>query len=118
MACVYTPKNFSIGVRKCSDTGVLKFNEVDLETCWTNLHLHPVEEDSLEMAVSPNNAAVVLTLGLPATSFYVLSANFTKDEEGTHLKLLLSHHTVIFDSELPVADELSKMMIVEKFLAS
>ena len=70
------------GIEECcqSDNGRLRVNPVDFLNRDTlmEVHLHPVENQSDVMAVSPNNCAFLLNLTLPIVNFYIVMVHNTE----------------------------------------
>ena len=91
------------GIEECcqTDSGRIRVNPTDFLSADTlmEVHLHPVDNQSNMMAVSPNNCAFLLNLTLPIVNFHVVMVHNT-DQNVPKLTIL----NVTFLNEESLAD--------------
>ena len=101
MASIYTKDNFEFGLKKS------KFNPITINSQnifeaenWIQLHIHQADENTPEiMAISPNNAGVLLDLSCPIITFYSLAIAY--EEKTKEIDLLITNHTILNEAGLP-----------------
>jgi len=97
MASLYTSSKMAYGLKK-SKFNPIMINSSDLywEESWIELHVHRADEnDPNAIAVSPNNASVLLDLSCPIIPFYSIAIKL--NEKKRTVKMLVTHHWVIDD---------------------
>mmetsp|Transcript_20737 Transcript_20737/g.18382 ORF Transcript_20737/g.18382 Transcript_20737/m.18382 type:complete len:467 (+) Transcript_20737:167-1567(+) len=101
MASLYTKDGFEYGLKK-SKFNPIQINSTDLfsKDNWIELHIHQADENNPDiMAISPNNAGVLLDLSCPIISFYSLAIRV--DENTKAMSLLVTHHCIIDEKSFP-----------------
>jgi hypothetical protein len=91
MASLYTKDNMRYGLKK-STFNPIKINSTDLfsEENWVEVHVHRADEnDPRSMAVSPNNAGVLLDLSCPVLPFFSL---VIEQVDKKKINILVTHH--------------------------
>ena len=91
MASLYTRDNMHYGLKR-STFNPIKINSTDIfsEENWIEVHIHRVDEnDPNAMAVSPNNAGVLLDLSCPVLPFYSL---VVEQVDKKKINILVTHH--------------------------
>lgn len=94
MASLYTKDNMRYGLKK-STFNPIKINSTDLfsEENWIEIHVHRADEhDPRAMAISPNNAGVLLDLACPVLPFYSL---VIEQVDKKKINILVTHHWLV-----------------------
>lgn len=95
MASLYTDDHLAFGLSKSKFNGI-KINSEDLftEDNWIEVHIHRADEnDPKAMAVSPNNAAVLIDMSCPIIPFY--SVVIDRIEKEQKINIMITHHCII-----------------------
>jgi len=101
VASLYTKDDLEYGLKR-SNFNPITINSVDLfsKENWVELHIHRADwNDENAMAVSPNNAGVLIDLSCPIVSFY--SVAWEINEENRSFSVLLTYHCIIDDLSIP-----------------
>ncbi|CAI2361775.1 unnamed protein product [Moneuplotes crassus] len=101
MASIYTNDEMVYGLKK-SNFFPIQINSEDLYAAenWVELHVHrAADDDPNAIAVSPNNAGVLIDLSCPLIPFYSMAIEL--DEERKSMNVLITYHCIIDETCLP-----------------
>lgn len=117
MASLYTDDSLAYGLKK-SKFNPIMINSSDIftEENWIELHVHRADEnDPKILAVSPNNAGVLIDMSSPIIPFY--SVTIERDEKRGEIRILVTHHCII--DEMNVANRvLNNVLNINEFTSS
>lgn len=97
MASIYTDDIFYWGLKRSKYNGIsINAEDIFAESNWIEVHIHRADEnDPKIMAVSPNNAGVLMDMTCPMITFYTIIID--QIAERKEANILVTHHTIIDD---------------------
>jgi len=92
MASLYTDDAMMYGLKRSNSSPIMiNSDNLFLPINWVELHVHRADEnDPRIIAVSPNNAAFLLDMTCPITSFYSIAVD--RIDEKNRINILVTHH--------------------------
>jgi hypothetical protein len=114
MASLYTDDKFAYGLKKSKFSPIMiNANDLFIKENWIELHVHRADEnDPKILAVSPNNAGVLIDMSCPIIPFYSIAID--KDEKRKEIRIVVTHHCII--DEMSVTNRvLNSVLNVNQF---